>query len=124
MRKTLLAPVAVLALAGAACSSNGGSSTPSGGAAACSADTATATTSESMKGIAFTKTCFQVSAGTTISLSNEDSVTHSFTLDDPSANVSVDVNGGATGEATAPSAGTYSFHCRFHAQMTGTLIVA
>ncbi|HEV8563860.1 MAG TPA: cupredoxin domain-containing protein [Actinomycetota bacterium] len=120
MRRTLFALVAVLALAGAACSSD--SSTPSGNGA-CTADAATASDSVTIAGFAFDPNCFTVSAGATISLSNEDDVTHSFTLDDSSADVSVDVDGGGSGEATAPNAGTYPFHCRFHSQMTGTLIV-
>jgi plastocyanin len=128
MRRTLFALVAVLALTSAACSSDssttpsdGGSS--SGGGAACTADTATATDSLTAAGFAFDPTCFTVAAGSTISLTNGDSTTHSFTLDDAAADVSVDIDAGGSAEATAPAAGTYGFHCRFHSQMTGTLIV-
>jgi plastocyanin len=125
MRKTLFALVAVLALAGAACSSD--SSTPSGGptsgGGACTADGATATESLTASGFAFDPTCFTVSAGATISLSNGDSTLHSFTLDAAAADVSVDIPAGGSAEATAPAAGTYGFHCRIHASMTGTLIV-
>jgi plastocyanin len=127
MRKTLFALVAVLALAGAACSSNN-SSTPTGGGSStgggtCTADTATATTSVTIANFAFDPNCFTVSSGAKISLTNNDSTTHSFTLDDTSTNVSVDVGAGSGAEATAPAAGTYPFHCRFHPTMTGTLIV-
>jgi plastocyanin len=126
MRKTLFALVAVLALAGAACSSD--SSTPSDGGSssgggACAADTATATESITAAGFAFDPNCLTVATGGTISLSNGDTTTHSFTLDDAAADVSVDIPAGGSAEATAPAAGTYGFHCRFHSSMTGTLIV-
>jgi plastocyanin len=129
MRKTLLALVAVLALAGAACSSNnsstpsGGGSSSAGGGGGCTADTATASTSVTIANFAFDPNCFTVSSGASISLTNNDSTTHSFTLDDTSTDVSVDVGAGSGADATAPAAGTYPFHCRFHATMTGTLIV-
>jgi plastocyanin len=126
MRRTLFALVAVLALTGAACSSD--SSTPSSGGSstgggACTADTATATDSLTAAGFAFDPNCFTVAAGSTISLTNGDDTTHSFTLDDVAADVSVDIDAGGSADATAPAAGTYGFHCRFHASMTGTLIV-
>jgi plastocyanin len=127
MRKSLLALVAVLALAGAACSSNN-SSTPSGGGSSsagggCTAETATAVMSVTIANFAFDPDCVTVPAGDTITLTNNDSTTHSFTLDDTSTDVSVDVGAGSGAEATAPAAGTYPFHCRFHSTMTGTLIV-
>lgn len=126
MRRTLFALIAVLALAGAACSSD--SSTPSdggttGGGGACTADTATASDSVTAAGFAFDPNCLTVSEGSTIALSNGDDATHSFTLDDAAADVSVDIDAGGSAEATAPAAGSYGFHCRFHSQMTGTLIV-
>jgi plastocyanin len=128
MRRTLFALVAVLALAGAACSSD--SSTPSGGGGStsaggggCTADTATASDSVTAVDFAFDPNCLSVAADSTISLSNSDTTTHSFTLDDSAADVSVDIDAGGSAEATAPAAGTYAFHCRFHSQMTGTLIV-
>ncbi len=59
-----------------------------------------------------------------VTITNEDSVTHSFTLDD--GGVSRDVPPGQTVQVTVPfpASGTAGFHCRFHASMTGTLRAA
>jgi plastocyanin len=60
----------------------------------------------------------------TLTITNEDSVTHSFTLDDGA--VSRDVPAGQTVEVTVPfpASGTAGFHCKFHPSMTGTLRAA
>jgi plastocyanin len=75
-----------------------------------------------MAGFAFEPTELTVAAGATIPVTNEDSAAHTFTSDDGGFDVEVD--GGASGEATAPDEpGTYDFVCRFHPDMTGTLTV-
>jgi plastocyanin len=60
----------------------------------------------------------------TITITNQDSMTHSFTLND--GGVSRDVPPGQTVQVTVPfpASGTAGFHCRFHATMTGTLRAA
>ena len=60
----------------------------------------------------------------TVTITNEDSVTHSFTLDD--GGVSRDVPAGQTVEVTVPfpGSGTAGFHCKFHPSMTGKLQAA
>ena len=60
----------------------------------------------------------------TVTITNEDSVTHSFTLDD--GGVSRDVPAGQTVEVTVPfpATGTAGFHCKFHPSITGTLRAA
>lgn len=60
----------------------------------------------------------------TVTITNQDSVTHSFTLND--GGVSRDVPPGQTVQVTVPfpASGTAGFHCRFHATMTGTLRAA
>jgi plastocyanin len=57
----------------------------------------------------------------TVTITNEDSVTHSFTLDD--GGVSRDVPAGQTVEVTVPfpASDSAGFHCKFHTSMTGTL---
>jgi plastocyanin len=59
-----------------------------------------------------------------VTITNEDSVTHSFTLDD--GGVSRDVPAGQTVEVTVPfpASATAGFHCKFHPSMTGTLRAA
>lgn len=76
-----------------------------------------------ISGSAFDPEELTVAAGSTISISNEDGFGHTFTSDD--GGFDVDLGGGETGEATAPSdAGEYEFHCEIHPSMTGTLTVA
>jgi plastocyanin len=60
----------------------------------------------------------------TVTITNEDGVTHSFTLDD--GGVSRDVPAGQTVQVTVPfpASGTAGFHCKFHASMIGTLRAA
>ncbi len=57
----------------------------------------------------------------TITITNKDAVTHSFTLDQ--GGVSRDVPPGQTVEVTVPfpASGSAGFHCRFHPSITGTL---
>ncbi len=59
-----------------------------------------------------------------VTITNEDSVTHSFTLND--GGVSRDVPPGQTVQVTVPfpASGTAGFHCRFHSTMKGTLRAA
>ncbi len=64
----------------------------------------------------------EVPAGVTVTVRNDDQVTHTVTADDGSFDV--EVAGGATQTFSAPSAGSYAFHCEIHAAMTGELQVA
>jgi plastocyanin len=75
----------------------------------------------------FRPSTIQGSAGETLTIdvSNEDSVEHSFTLDDDS--VSQDLEGGdrATVEVTLPDSGTVGWHCEYHPDtMKGTIEVS
>jgi plastocyanin len=79
-----------------------------------------------IKGFAFQPNTLSAPAGqqSTLTITNEDSVTHNFTLDD--GGVSRDVAPGQTVEVTVPfpAAGTAGFHCKFHPSITGTLRAA
>lgn len=57
----------------------------------------------------------------TITVENKDGFDHTVTADDGSFSVVVPANGTATIEVTQP--GAYEFHCNFHSNMTGTLVV-
>ena len=65
-----------------------------------------------------------VPAGAALTITNMDSAAHTVTADDGSA-FDVDVKGsGGTATFTAPSKpGTYTYHCRYHPSMHGTLTV-
>jgi plastocyanin len=143
MKVKLLVAVMALGLVAAACSSNdassggggtsggggstgttgttGGSSGSTGGAAGGGAGAQAI----SIKDFAFHPNAITGAAGTTLSLTitNNDSPTHSFTLDDNS--VSKDIPPGQTETVAVPlpDSGTVSWHCRFHSTMTGTITV-
>ena len=121
MRRTMLALGVVLALTGAACGGDDGGSDDGGAADGCTADSAAALSGTlTIADFAFDPGCFTVSAGSAISVANQDGVTHTFTVDGTDVDISIDA--GTAGDATAPDAGTYSFMCTIHSQMTGTLI--
>lgn len=62
--------------------------------------------------------------GATVVVTNEDGAPHTVTPDEEGAFEEVRVDGGASGELTAPSEpGEYPFHCEIHRNMTGTLVV-
>ena len=79
-----------------------------------------------IKGFAFHPDTLSAPGGqqAPVTITNEDSVTHSFTLDD--GGVSRDVPAGQTVEVTVPfpASATAGFHCKFHPSMTGTLRAA
>ena len=141
MRRTtvrLLVAVMALGLVAAACSSgndsgsgNTGStgSTGSTGATGSSGATGGAggtTQTITIKDFAFTPSQITGPAGATltITITNNDSPTHSFTLDDNS--VSQDIAPGTTEtvKVPLPSSGTVGWHCKYHPTMTGTITIA
>lgn len=64
-----------------------------------------------------------VKAGSTVTVSNEDTVGHTVTISDENIDVQVEAGGSAT--FTAPAkAGNYTLTCDFHPTMKGTLIVS
>jgi plastocyanin len=103
----LTGAVFALALILAACgSSSGGGSRAAGGV--------------SIKNLTFTST--PVKAGSTVTVTNNDTVMHTVTSDD-NKSFDVSVDAGKTATFVAPAAGTYKFHCKIHSQMHGTLTV-
>lgn len=78
-------------------------------------------TNVTIKGFAFTVPA-SVAPGATLTVTNDDSVAHTFTV--KSAHLDTKVNAGAKVTVTAPkSAGTYAVTCDFHPNMHGTLVV-
>jgi plastocyanin len=64
-----------------------------------------------------------VAPGATVSVMNMDGEAHTVTADTGSA-FGVTVPPGKTVTLTAPTApGSYAFHCEYHANMHGTLVV-
>ncbi|MDX6325978.1 MAG: hypothetical protein QOK15_2332 [Nocardioidaceae bacterium] len=64
-----------------------------------------------------------VKPGTEVMVMNSDSETHSVTSD-TSGLFDVNVDAGGTAKLTAPSKpGSYAYHCKYHSNMHGTLVV-
>lgn len=109
--------VLLLAACGSSSSDGGGGGAGGGGAGGLTI---------TIKDLAFHPDTLSAPGGqqATVMITNEDSVTHSFTLDDGA--VSRDVPAGQTVEVTVPfpASSTAGFHCKFHPSMTGTLRAA
>lgn len=120
--------VAAAAVGLAACGSGaaGRSATTSGAAAApAHAGGAPAASAHvTIKNFAFSPANLTVEPGATITVTNEDSVAHTFTARDGAFDTG-DIAPGRTATVTAPSRpGTYPYYCAVHQFMTGTLTVA
>jgi plastocyanin len=115
--------ISVVSLAIVTLAACGGSSSPSyGGAPGCSASTAIATSQVVIQNMSFSPACIKVAAGTTVTFTNNDSITHTVTADDGT------YNSGNLSPAQAflhafATAGTSHYHCTIHAGMMGTVIV-
>lgn len=121
----VLAVLLVPVLAGlGGCAAGGGSPAPPSSAsqAATGGSTAVAT-SITIKDFGYGAPV-TVSPGAMVTVTNLDSAPHTVTADEGSA-FDADVKGsGATATFTAPSQpGTYAYHCTYHPNMRGTLVV-
>lgn len=116
------AAAALLLVAG--CSSGGGTAPPS-----TASQPPSATSSESA-GVAITVKDFgyqgpdSVAPGSIVTVTNMDNQAHTVTADDGSSFDAVVKGGGGTATFKAPTKpGTYAYHCTYHGNMHGTLVV-
>jgi len=75
-----------------------------------------------IKGMAFGPSTITISAGTTITWTNKDAVTHTVTSDNGLFD-SGSITGNSTYSRQFPTAGTYPYHCTPHPTMTATVVV-
>jgi plastocyanin len=75
-----------------------------------------------IQGMAFSPSTITVTAGTTVTWTNKDAVTHDVTSV-PALFVSSGLGQGATYSFTFANPGTYSYKCSIHPSMTGTVNV-
>jgi plastocyanin len=75
----------------------------------------------SIQSFAFEPAILNVSAGTTVTWTNNKAVTHTVTFDDGSLNQ--ELAPGATVQKTFSTSGTFTYHCAIHSSMKGTVIV-
>jgi plastocyanin len=125
--------VGMLALAAAGC--GGGDDGGSGGGSAAAATTATTAATGggageeiklTVKGIKWDITTLDLKSGTsyTVEVTNGDSVEHNFTFRQAGANQDIEGGEDAKVTFTAPAAGSYEFHCKYHpSAMKGTVTV-
>ena len=119
----VFAGVFVVALLLAACGgddSGGGTTGTTGGTTASTGGAGG--TAITIQGFAFNPSTLQVSGETTLTITNNDGVLHTFTLDDGS--VDEEVPAGQSIDVTVNVSATTGFHCKIHSSMTGTLEVA
>jgi plastocyanin len=130
---TIAVLAGVLALTAAGC---GGGDDGGGGGSANATTSAPETTAAAAggdneiklvaQGFKFDKASLDLKAGTdyTVEVDNQDSAEHNFTLKAANADQDVEANEDATATFTAPAAGSYEFHCKYHpATMKGTVTV-
>ena len=63
-----------------------------------------------------------VPAGTTVTFTNQDSAAHTATADDSSFDTK-ELGKGDSAEETFDEPGTYTYYCRFHVFMKGSVVV-
>jgi plastocyanin len=122
LRKRTTAAVVVLgvALAVAACSSGGSSSSSSGSAGGNTGGSHSIT----IKNFAFSPGTLTVTAGTTVTVTNDDQVAHTLT-GKTGGFATGDIAAGQSKTFAVPkSPGTYSYFCSIHQYMSGTLVVS
>jgi plastocyanin len=113
--------VLAAALLLAACS-NGGSGSSSASSSSGSG-AATSTKSIVISNFMFSPMHAAVAPGSTVSVTNKDSVTHTLTATGGQFNTG-DIGPGQTKMFTAPKkAGTYDYICNIHQYMMGTIVV-
>ena len=113
-----------LVLAAAACSSNSSStsSTASIPSSAAGGGGGTSTATITAANFAFDPSSVDVSSGkVTLTVTNNDTTAHTFTLDDGSSNTPLPA--GQTQTITLNLTQTVGWHCTIHPSMTGTLNV-
>jgi plastocyanin len=74
-------------------------------------------------GFAFDPVTIEVPVGTTVTWTNQDSAAHTVTSDDGTSFQSGKMDQGATFSYTFDTAGTFAYHCEYHAGMKATIVV-
>ena len=82
-----------------------------------------ASTSVSIAHFVFAPGCIAVAPDATLTVTNSDSIPHTFTIQGTKTDVSIDAGTTASVHLSGLVAGTYTVICRFHPQMVQTLRV-
>ncbi len=121
--RALAAAGAVAALA--AITGCGGRSTMSGASTVPGGSTPSAASSGpvTIKSYAYAPPSLTVASGTTVRFNNEDPTNHTATASDMSSFDTGTLAKGKTASVTLSKPGTFTYFCRFHPFMKGTIIV-
>ena len=65
----------------------------------------------------------EIAAGDTVTWTNQDEVPHTATGDDRDVLQSGTIPPGASFSQVFPDAGEFTYHCEFHPNMSGTIVV-
>ncbi len=76
----------------------------------------------SIVNMSFSASSLTVTAGTTVTWTNQDAITHTVTADDNSFD-SGNIASKGTYSKVFSKAGTYTYHCKIHPGMLGTIVV-
>jgi len=121
---TLLAMLAVVALAIAGCGGgDGSSSTPAATATTSGGSGGGGAVAVTMKDIAFSPQSVQAKVGQKIDWTNDESVAHNVTATSGASFRSSDFSQGGTFSYTPTRAGTIDYVCTLHPGMDGTIVV-
>ncbi len=135
MRRVPIPALAIAALVVLAGCSSGSAATPIASAAGAPSTASPAAASAAasapaagavavaIKGFAFNPQTVQAKVGETITWTNQDSIAHTVTLDDKSVDSGI-VAPSATFSHAFTQAGTFTYHCEIHKQITGTITVS
>lgn len=85
------------------------------------ADTANESATVSIEDFSFAPADLTVSQGDTVTVTNDDDVTHTLTADDGSFDTGELAKGSTT--ITVDEPGSYTYHCEIHTYMKGTIEV-
>ncbi len=77
----------------------------------------------SITNFSFSPSSLTVKRGQTVVWTNNDGAAHTVTVDAGTGPASGTLSNGATYSYTFNAAGTFNYHCAFHASMRGTVIV-
>jgi plastocyanin len=117
----------VIALLAAACSSSSATTAPtaaptSPATAPSSGGGGAAGTAVTIKDFAFDPTTLTAKVGQEITWTNQGNATHSVTFDTGGVD-SGSLSSGMTFKQTFNTAGSFTYHCKFHSSMQGTVTV-
>jgi plastocyanin len=125
---TVFTAVVALSMLVVACSSDDGGDTTAAGETGTTGETGGGATGGggaatlTISDFAFDPSTLSVSAGDTLTITNQDAAAHTFTTDDGA--IDQEVGAGETVDVTLEGVASGGFHCEIHPNMTGTLEVA